>query len=103
MTEQTRGFSYTVEYGQYSSNSSAYHPDKCRLFVSVEEAKFFGLQEVARLAKAKAPIRDFIIEQYCLNCDGRGVVHQPYKRIKYKKKELKCPVCKGKNSKVKVI
>lgn len=100
---QERGFSYTVEYAEHSSNSSSYHPDICRPFESAEEAKQFGLQEVVRLTEMGTPIRDLIIEEFCLNCDGRGVVYKPYKRIKYKKQELKCPVCKGKNSLVKII
>lgn len=103
MCEQTVGYSYEVEYGDYSSNSSSYHPDECRFFVDAEEAKEFGLQEVTRLAGLGENVKNLTIEQFCLNCDGTGKIYIPYKRIKYKKQEKKCPVCKGKNSTVKIF
>ena len=103
MCNQTRGFSYTVEYSTLSSNSSSFHPELCRPFESIEEAKFHGLQEVARLAANGTTIRDLIVEEFCLNCNGNGVIYKNYKRIKYRKKEVKCPVCKGKNSLVKIF
>lgn len=103
MTDQTRGFSYTVTYGKYSSNSSSYHPDECRPFNNIEEAKYFGIQEIIRLGSLGEKIIDFDVTEFCLNCDGKGVVYVPYKRIKFRKKEIKCPICKGKDSEVRRI
>ena len=87
-------YSYTVNYGQYSSNTSAYHPDFYRLFESAEEAREFGDKEATRLADYTT-VKSVEIEKFCVACDGRGTkLVKSGKRI-IRTKEVTCLDCQG--------
>lgn len=88
-------YSYTVNYGQWSSNTSAYHPDKYRLFESAEEAKEFGDKEASRLAE-HTTVKGVEIEKFCVSCDGRGVqLFKKASKRSIRTKEVTCPDCQG--------
>ena len=89
-------YSYTVNYGKWSSNTSAMHPDKYRLFQSTDEAKEFGDKEAMRLmTEGSGNVKSVEIEKFCVSCDGRGHnIVKSGKRV-IRRKEVTCQDCKG--------
>lgn len=45
----------------------------------------------------------FSIEKVCSNCEGRGEIFIPNKRTPRIGKHKRCPICKGKNSRVTIL
>ncbi len=94
-------YSYTVNYGKWSSNTSAMHPEKCQLFQSSDEAKEFGDKEAHRLAtEGSGNVKNVEIEKFCVNCDGRGYnIVKSGKRV-IRRKEVTCHDCNGNGTEV---
>lgn len=93
----TTSYSYTINFGRYSANISAYNPDTCALFKSQEEAKEYGLKEARRLTtEASGNVTSIEIEKFCVECDGRGAKSVRYGKRVLRWKEVICSVCGGK-------
>lgn len=94
-------YSWTVNYGKWSSNSSAMHPDKYRLFQSSEEAKEFGDKEANRLiTEGSGNVKNVEIEKFCVSCDGRGFnIIKSGKRV-IKRKNVTCLDCQGNGTEI---
>lgn len=95
----TTAYSYTVNYGRYSCNISAYNPDTYSLFKTETEAHAYGLKEASRLTtEDSGNVTSLEVEKFCVECDGRGFnVIKSGKRV-IRRKEVKCVVCDGKGT-----
>ena len=94
-------YSYTVNYGKWSSNMSAMHPEKCRPFESADEAKEFGDKEAHRLmTEGSGNVKSIEIEKFCIFCDGRGTKTVKTGKRVIRRKEVTCQDCNGHGSEI---
>jgi len=81
-----------VDYGRYSSNGGGGN--------TLEEAKQVLIQNVTYLASVGETVKNVRIDRICATCDGCGHVT---KRGPRSIKHLRCPDCKGKDSRVTIL
>lgn len=79
-----------VDTPEASSNS--------KVIENIEEAQSALLQQIDYFTQLGYKITDFSIVEMCSNCNGRGTVVKVTGKRVIRRKDVKCPACRGKHS-----